>query len=68
MKDHLNFNTKKEGMQKLREYIDIRNQMMGGLYWCILSNKCNEIKNKLYKMEGKNVSKLEKNRSNKGNL
>ena len=68
MKDHLNFNTKKKRMQKLREYIDLRNQMMGDLYWCILNNKCNEIKNKLYKMEGKNVSKMEKNRSNKGNL
>lgn len=41
------FETKEQGLEKLKETVAIRNQMGGALYWNIVNDKCLKIANKL---------------------
>lgn len=50
------FETKEQGLEKLKETVDIRNQMGGTLYWNIIADDCLEIAEKLFDM---GVSSLE---------
>lgn len=41
------FETKEQGLEKLKETVAIRNQMGGALYWNIVNDQCLEIADKL---------------------
>lgn len=41
------FETKEQGLEKLKETVAIRNQMSGALYWNIVNDQCLEIADKL---------------------
>ena len=45
-----NFNTIEEGLEKLKQSVNIRNKMGGALYWNILNDDCLEIADKLRNM------------------
>lgn len=44
------FETKEQGLEKLKETVSIRNQMGGALYWNIVNDDCLEIADKLFDM------------------
>lgn len=44
------FETKEQGLKKLKETVSIRNQMGGALYWNIVNDDCLEIADKLFDM------------------
>ncbi|MEE1302260.1 MAG: hypothetical protein UHD64_05690 [Bacteroidales bacterium] len=44
------FETKEQGLEKLKETVSIRNKMGGALYWNIVNDVCLEIANKLFAM------------------
>lgn len=44
------FETKEQGLEKLKETVSIRNQMGGALYWNIVNDDCLEITEKLFNM------------------
>lgn len=41
------FETKEQGLEKLKEAVAIRNKMGGALYWNIVNDDCLEIANRL---------------------
>ena len=45
-----NFETKEQGIEKLKEVVSIRNRMGGYLYWNIVNDDCMKIADKLYGM------------------
>ena len=53
------FNTKKEGMEKLKQAVELRDSMGGALYWNICNDDCKEIYRKLL---GMGVSRSELNK------
>jgi hypothetical protein len=44
------FETKEQGLEKLKETVAIRNNMGGALYWNIVNDDCLEIADKLFDM------------------
>jgi hypothetical protein len=44
------FETKEEGIEKLKETVSIRNKMGGALYWNIVNGDCMKIADELYNM------------------
>ena len=42
------FETKEQGLEKLKEAVAIRNKMGGALYWNIVNDDCLEIADKLF--------------------
>lgn len=44
------FETKEQGLEKLKEGVKTRNRMGGSLYWNIVNDDCIEIANKLLYM------------------
>ena len=44
------FETKEQGLEKLKEAVAMRNQMGGALYWNIVQDRCLEIADKLSDM------------------
>lgn len=51
------FSNKEDGLKKLKEAVELRNQMGGALYWNILNDDCMEIARKLEYM-GADYSEL----------
>lgn len=45
-----NFETKEEGLEKLKNAVNVRNQMGGALYWNICNDDCIDIANKLIEL------------------
>jgi hypothetical protein len=48
---NLVFETIEEGEKQLQEAISVRNKMCGDLYYRILDDDCNEIRNKLLSLK-----------------
>ena len=44
------FETKEQGLEKLKNGVSIRNQMGGALYWNIVNDDCIEMADKLLSM------------------
>jgi hypothetical protein len=44
------FETKEQGLEKLKKGIEIRNKMGGALYWNIVNDDCIEMAYKLFDM------------------
>lgn len=44
------FETKEQGLEKLKEAVILRNKMGGALYWSIIQDDCLDIANKLFDM------------------
>ena len=44
------FETKEEGIEKLKNGVSLRNQMGGALYWNIVNDDCIEMADKLFCM------------------
>lgn len=44
------FETKEQGLEKLKEAVSTRNKMGGALYWNIVNDDCLEIADKLFDM------------------
>lgn len=45
-----NFTSKNEGLTKLKEAVNLRNQMGGALHWNMVNDDCIEIANRLKDM------------------
>lgn len=52
------FETKEQGLEKLKETVAIRNNMGGALYWNIVNDDCLEIADKLFDM-GVSMSEIQ---------
>ena len=52
------FETKEQGLEKLKETVVTRNQMGGALYWNIVNDDCLEIADKLFSM-GVSMSEIQ---------
>lgn len=44
---YLDFKTKEEGLEKLKDHVALRNKMGGALYWNIVNEECYQIAHKL---------------------
>lgn len=44
------FETKEQGLEKLKEAVALRNKMGGALYWNIVNDDCMKIANRLWGM------------------
>lgn len=53
------FETKEQGLEKLKEAVSARNKMGGALYWNIVNADCEEIADKLFSM-GMSMSEIQK--------
>lgn len=47
---NMNFETKEEGIEELKEGVKLRNQMGGALYWNIVNDDCIKMAEKLLDM------------------
>lgn len=59
LQKYLDFNTVEEGLESLKKAENIRDQMCGALYYEILTEDCNEIAAKLYRLECEERAKKE---------
>lgn len=46
----MSFETKEQGLEKLKKGVEMRNRMGGSLFWNIVNDDCIEIANKLLYM------------------